>query len=175
MKHIIKACYVLLIIAVPGAMIVPSLTRSAGAQSCELVICKSAEGAGDTPFEVRFEVGGEVGKGVLIDQGLCILQTFDSPNTLTVAELPTPGWVLDDVLCPGLNGIEITNTNDGFVAECVSSSAATCTLINVEGTAEVNVPTLGEWGVIATAAGLGLIGVFFALKRLRAGRGSEQA
>ncbi len=175
MKHIIKACYVLLIIAVPGTMIVPSLTRSAGAQSCELVICKSAEGAGDTPFEVRFEVGGEVGKGVLVDQGLCILQTFDSPNTLTVAELPTPGWVLDDVLCPGINGIEITDTNDGFVAECVSSSAGHVHAGQREGTAEANVPTLGEWGVLVWPRASDCIGVFFALKRLRAGRGSEQA
>ena len=30
-----------------------------------------------------------------------------------------------------------------------------------------SVPTLSEWGMIAAAAGLGLIGVFFAVKRRR--------
>jgi hypothetical protein len=36
------------------------------------------------------------------------------------------------------------------------------------GNAGLNIPTLSEWGMIAAAGGLGLIGVFFALKKRRA-------
>lgn len=39
---------------------------------------------------------------------------------------------------------------------------------------ERNIPTLGEWGMIAAAAGLGLIGVFFAVKRRRTQAGIRQ-
>jgi hypothetical protein len=31
-----------------------------------------------------------------------------------------------------------------------------------------NIPTLSEWGMIAVAAGLALVGVFFAIRRKRA-------
>ena len=33
--------------------------------------------------------------------------------------------------------------------------------------AAANIPTLSEWGMIAAAGGLGMIGVFFAVKRKR--------
>jgi hypothetical protein len=33
--------------------------------------------------------------------------------------------------------------------------------------ADANIPTLSEWGMIAAAAGLGMIGVFFAVRRRR--------
>jgi hypothetical protein len=33
---------------------------------------------------------------------------------------------------------------------------------------ERNIPTLSEWGMISAAVGLGLIGVFFAIKRKKA-------
>jgi len=41
------------------------------------------------------------------------------------------------------------------------------------GNAERNIPTLSEWGMIAAAAGLMLVGVFFAVKRLRASKQSD--
>lgn len=42
-------------------------------------------------------------------------------------------------------------------------------LLNIRfGNAEQNIPTLSEWGMIAAAAGLMMVGVFFAVKRKRA-------
>ncbi|MGH7850349.1 MAG: hypothetical protein ACREOP_08635 [Thermodesulfobacteriota bacterium] len=41
------------------------------------------------------------------------------------------------------------------------------------GNAGLNIPTLSEWGMIAAAAGLMLVGVFFAVKRLRASKQSD--
>jgi hypothetical protein len=42
-------------------------------------------------------------------------------------------------------------------------------LLNIRfGNAERNIPTLSEWGMIAAAAGLMLVGVFFAVRRRRA-------
>ncbi len=37
-----------------------------------------------------------------------------------------------------------------------------------------NIPTLSEWGMIAAAAGLGLIGVFFAVRRGRYPNGLQE-
>ena len=135
MRRIIKACCVLLIIAVPGIMIVPSFARSASAQGCRLVICLEADGAGDAPFNIRIEDGGKTDKKALVDMGPCIQESFDPPNTLKVTESPMPGWVLDDVVCTDLKGIKITKTKDGFAAECASSGEGGCTLENEEGTA----------------------------------------
>ena len=46
---------------------------------------------------------------------------------------------------------------------------AFCQLDNIFAAgARAQIPTLSEWGIIAAAAGLGLVGVFFALKRRKA-------
>lgn len=42
-------------------------------------------------------------------------------------------------------------------------------LLNIRfGNAEQNIPTLSEWGMIAAAAGLGLVGVFFVVRKRKA-------
>jgi len=64
----------------------------------------------------------------------------------------------------------VTEIEDGFTFDCLNPQPeivqSECTFVN-ERTA-ANIPTLSEWGMIAAAAGLGLVGVFFAVKRLRA-------
>lgn len=71
---------------------------------------------------------------------------FDSNNNLTVVENPTPGFVLDSVVCEGAPGVQITNIPNGIVAECTTDEEGTCTFTNVPGVTGTIIPTLSEWG-----------------------------
>jgi len=149
-----------------GALLVPSLTESARAQQCIIQIAKVAEEGGDTlfPFEISVD-SGDPAFGSLPDGGTTKVP-FSSSAVVT--ELPLLRWALDDVVCQGDGGITFDITENGFTAQCVTGdfSTATCTFINVPAVA--NIPTLSEWGMISAAAGLVLIGVFFAVRRRRA-------
>jgi hypothetical protein len=57
----------------------------------------------------------------------------------------------------------------GFFVECLDPGEGIqgeCTFVNVRATE--NIPTLSEWGMIAAAVGLGLTGMWFAVRRRRA-------
>jgi hypothetical protein len=85
--------------------------------------------------------------------------------TAEIVEEPQEGWVLADVVCETENTI-VTEIENGVQIFCSpNGGGAACTFINQE---VGNIPTLSEWGMIAAAAGLGLIGVFFAVRRKRA-------
>ncbi|HSC35374.1 MAG TPA: IPTL-CTERM sorting domain-containing protein, partial [Thermodesulfobacteriota bacterium] len=86
-------------------------------------------------------------------------------STVTVTELPLDGWKLSDIECEnvGATGFEITE--NGFTATCDGGGFVTCTFFNVPAS---NIPALSEWGMIAAAGGLGLIGLFYAVRRKKA-------
>jgi hypothetical protein len=55
---------------------------------------------------------------------------------------------------------------DGWVEECQFPNQETfCTVTNIPTVS--NIPTMSEWGMIAAAAGMVLIGVFYAVRRKR--------
>lgn len=90
-------------------------------------------------------------------------------GTVSYTELPQEGWTLEDIRCVEGAGVDITKTEDSVTFECVQPSgqfsAAFCVFEN--GVSADKIPTLSEWGMITAAAGLGLIGVFFAVRRKR--------
>jgi hypothetical protein len=159
--------FVLLVVGIAG------IADSASAQECFLEICKEAEGAGDTGFTINFQEGGLISSVELFEEGDCFTYLFDTTSDLEVTETPTPGWTLVDVLCEGVVGIAIQDIADGIDADCVAPNTglATCTFVNAR--VATNVPTLSQWGMISAAVGLALIGVFFAVKRLRASKQSD--
>lgn len=132
---------------------------------CELTIKKVAPDGGDTEFTFEVSVdGGETFTDTLLDGG-----SAGGPfsSDVTVIELPLGGWALQNIDCEGDTGISFHISDDGFRAVCNSqASFATCTFFNERVVS--NIPTLSEWGMIAAAAGLGIVGVFFALKRRKA-------
>jgi hypothetical protein len=83
-----------------------------------------------------------------------------------VVEQVPPGWTLADVQCDQQPGVSVSFIENGAVISCDQSNEpiVECNFVNLITT---NVPTLSEWGMIAAAAGLGLIGVFFAVRRRR--------
>ena len=138
---------------------------SASAQECGIGIIKEAEGAGDTVFNFITEEDGHQGEFSLRD-GDATGGGFGP--AITIVELPTPGWHLDNVVCE-TEGLTITDIPGGVLVECTgpNGGSGSCTFINLPGTAS-NIPTLSEWGMIAAAVGLGLVGVFFAVRRRKA-------
>ncbi|MEW6144574.1 MAG: hypothetical protein AB1598_06095 [Thermodesulfobacteriota bacterium] len=149
--------------------VILGISGSASAQQCFLEICKFAEGAGETGFTINFDEGGQTFSVELFDGGDCFTESFGPSPDLEVTETPTPGWTLLDVVCQGSSDISFTSIPEGIDADCntTAEASATCTFVNGRGVA-ANVPTLSEWGMIAAAGGLVLIGVFFALRRRRA-------
>jgi hypothetical protein len=133
----------------------------ARAQQCGVGIGKTAEGAGDLEFHFTTHNPGGDGEFTLIDG-----QGTGGPFTdfIEIRELPTRGWVLSDVICDSTSAT-VTRIQDGVRIECdEQGGGAECNFINVPFTG-TNIPTLSEWGMIAAAAGLALVGVFFAVRR----------
>jgi len=162
-KHLLNACTVLLLLILAAAAAL-SFTATARAQTCGIGIGKSAVGAGDLEFQFVTENPSGDGEFTLIDG-----QGTGGPFTgfIVIRELPTDGWLLRDVECEG-EGVTFTRLHDGVRVVCDSADGGGgCTFINVPFIA-TNIPTLSEWGMIAAAAGLAMIGVFFAVRRRRA-------
>ena len=159
---------VLFVLTVSAFLFIPSPGDEARAQSCSIAICKSAEGAGDTPFIFDGERPGDIFNFELVANSLCILLGLDPTNDLSVTERATEGWVLADVDC-GVSGLEITPIRGGIFVECPApGGSGTCTFINAPESISIRpIPTLSEWGMFAAAAGLGLAGAFYAVRRRR--------
>ncbi len=144
------------------AMLVGSGEIAFGQGPCSVVVIK------DSPPEsidvlFPFEIDRDGNEPFLIDinGGDSYGDSFGSE--ITVTELPLADWDLVDIVCEstGATGFEITE--NGFRAGCDGGGSVTCTFRNVS--AFRNIPAVSEWGMIAAAAGLGLIGLFFALRR----------
>jgi hypothetical protein len=148
--------------------VICGFTGSASAQPpCAVEICKSAPGSGMQGFLIDFTDSGQTETVELFDGGDCITTLLNFNADVDITEQPTPGWTLDNVTCDPSSGISITDISGGIVALCTTEAetSTTCTFNNVPGSSVTNVPTLSEWGMIAAAAGLVLVGVFFAVRR----------
>jgi len=137
------------------------LTAGAGSaqegEGCDVIAFLSAPGAGDTIFTFT---------GVNSGGGDFAFQLIDGKASVEITFVPTDGWAFGGFECSTPGGLLVTNFDDGFSLECVdpNQGSAICT-INLVRLSSQNIPTLSEWGMIAAAAGLGLVGVLFAVRR----------
>ncbi len=161
----------------PGIAILVIITCSyiispgiAGAQppieDCVVGIIKLATPDDGTEFTFLSDEGGVVTEFNLIHQDE---QTIGFPRTvvLEVVEVVPDNWELVNIECNDNGNVNITIIENGIVAVCVGpEGSGSCVFENV--LRERPIPTLSEWGMIAAAAGLALVGVFFATRRKRA-------
>ena len=145
-------------------------TQISGAQpqrGCLVTLAKQAEGAGDLEFSFIAEASDGQGEIISLADGESLDGSISPGFSGTVLEQPVAGWTLADVVCEGDSGLLISHIENGISVECTEPTGdrTTCTFINVRQVS--NIPTLSEWGMIAAATGLGLIGVFFAVRRRR--------
>jgi hypothetical protein len=147
--------------------------NEAWGQGCSLEIVKLIQGNNEF---VEFTIDDGFSTNVIfLSDGDSFFTGFGPTADFTVTEIVPPGWRLEDVVCFN-DGVGITEIENGFVARCIEPNGGSveCVFVNVDPDA---IPTLSEWGMISAAAGLGLVGMFFVIrrKRLQASNGSEQA
>ena len=154
--------------AVTGVLFLTSGESRGQGNACALQVTKIAEGAPEGQiFEFQVEVEGNIGTAQL-PAGIAVPAIFGQGPPVTVTEIPTPGWTLADVICETTSGVTVTEIEGGAIFECLDPEGGfvgECTFVNVR---DVNIPTLSEWGMIAAAAGLVIVGVWFAVRRRRA-------
>jgi exosortase sorting signal-containing protein len=137
---------------------------SFGDCGCDVTIVKSALPADDTLFD--FSVDGNGGDFTLSDPSDTAEEiNIGEGDTLTIIEQLPLGWQLDDVVCDvTIGGIIPTVIDGGVSLECSSSSGvAGCTFFN--SLAPRPIPTQSEWGLLAMAGVLGIIGLLAIRRR----------
>ncbi len=93
----------------------------AGAQDCEIGICKSAEGSDNTDFHFTGTSPFGPLDFTLIGGGEDSCEFFSIPLTqsIVVFEDPIPGWALSDIDCANIVGVDILFPVDGVRLTCV--------------------------------------------------------
>jgi hypothetical protein len=141
------------------------LADSANAQSCFVNFCNVTIQGEGTVFNYTRDFSGGNTDSFSLENGECT-EIFKL-GAEVVTQDPEDGFILADVECDTTSGIQVTEVENGVALDCVTQSAeGTCTFINRP--VEANIPTLSQWGMIAAVIGLGLIAVFFAIRRKRA-------
>lgn len=135
-----------------------------GQGACGIIVIKEAPGGSGVLFPFEVTRDGDEPFFVDIDGGDSDENSFNS--SVTITELPLEGWTLSDIECEseGATGFEITD--NGFTAGCDGGGLVTCTFFNVQ--TKRPIPTLSEWGMIAMAGVLGIIGLIVAARRRKA-------
>jgi len=155
--------------------LVPSFSETAVAQPppCNVEICKIApqlpppQSEDDLVFFDFTEIrAGSVTDFTLAANERCTGGSYDVGQSALILENIPDGWILADVDCTSSDGISTAFLPDGVQIQCLSQGFISCTFTNVQQIS--NIPTLSEWGMIAAAAGLALVGVFFAVRRRKA-------
>lgn len=155
-----------IVFVLTGFMMLAGFGDSALAQRlCGISFGPVAPGGGNTEFTFEFTWDGGESSTYPLSDG----ESFAGPfvSTVTVTQLPLPGWTLANIDCEGDDGILFDITDNGFTAECDTGDfpMGHCTFFNERTVA--NIPTLSEWGMIAMAGILGVVG-FMVMRRKRA-------
>jgi hypothetical protein len=152
------------IFAVPIALLFSA--GDSHAQGCLITVEKVAPGAEGQEFQFNGVVeDGAVFAFFVTAGGTASGSASTLPTVIT--EVPVSGWRFGGIECLPGGGVQILEVlEDGWVEQCVNAQAETfCTVTNVR---EANIPTLSQWGMISAAAGLVLVGMWFAIRRKRA-------
>lgn len=155
-----------------GLLFVPALNDTAHAQ-CGVRICKVAPQlpvpeSVDDFFYFPFTVsqGGQSSPAQAPANALCPGIGPFTGNNFEVVEDPFQGWTLDSVVCTESPEVRVTFIENGVSLDCLGDEIIDCTFTNFRSTSPI--PALSEWGMVAAAGGLALVGVFFAARRRRA-------
>lgn len=154
-------------------MVLAVFPRQASAQKgCSIEVQKDAFPPVDMNFDFAVDSNFDPPFEFSIPAGTHSNVFFIPGEIDTISEIVPEGWELVDVTCdtsdPGF--IVTVDEKKNVIANCLSDGFSLCTFTN---RGPANVPALSEWGMIAAAAGLGMIGVFFAVRRLRASKQSD--
>ncbi|MCI0480532.1 MAG: hypothetical protein L0213_02965 [Candidatus Dadabacteria bacterium] len=135
--------------------------------ACSLEIAKDTSETGrPTGFTILVDPSGGDEFELLVADGQPDGFGLHFGESAIVTEIVPEGWRLVDVSCESGPGVSIIiDEENNVLINCLTVGEGLCTFTNVQ---TENIPTLGEWGMIAAAAGLVLVGVWFVLRRRRA-------
>lgn len=155
-KNILGAFLFISVITL-GAMVVNPITVYAGSNGvgCEVDIVLDAQPIDDTEFTFNPMPGDEF---VLVETGERF-KTIIVPQggSLQVTEVVPEDWTLVEIDCGSRGLLDIVLIENGIFLESCEDGEAVCNFVNE---LEVRpIPTLSQWGLIATAAVLGIVGV----------------
>lgn len=157
---------VLFIVLVTGIMALAAERGYSQPSQCRIVITKATEPfSTDEEFEFVSEVNGIETQFTVVSDSQETAAFIDEGESVTVTELPREGWVLEEATCFFLDGASAVEIENGVRVLCTQGgefNGANCIFRN---RLIPEIPTLSEWGMISAAAGLALIGVFFAVRR----------
>lgn len=153
------------IFSIAAVFIFAGLTSDSHAQSCVVEVIKNAEPADNTEFNFSYTTAGFTEEFQLSDPGDNSLN-IPLGEEATITEVLPPGWALASIECEANAGIINFSVSGSTVTVTCSPQGieqGTCVFNNVIATR--NVPTLSEWGLIAMASILGIVGFIVARKR----------
>ena len=151
-----------------GSLVLSTDQVRAGFSPCEIGIVKIAIPADNTPF--NFSVPELIPDNFVLndpDNDSTMFSLTDKNRTANVTENVPPGWILDDIVCESRDSVTISEISNGISFSCSGGGGgaphATCTFFNVK-VVTSPIPTLSEWGLVAMAGILGLVG-FMVIRR----------
>ncbi len=165
MRKIPNILYVFLFVSVfaIGSFIVESQSAFAGkgVQGCEVEVVLNAIPEGDTEFTFISTPGDEF---TLVETGEWFKILFvPIGGSLQVTEIVPEGWTLVDVSCESRGSEGFILIENGFFLESCVGDLLVCNFVNA---LEVRpIPALSQWGIIAAAVVLGIVGIVFYSRR----------
>ncbi len=139
--------------------------------ACFIGIEKVADPADDTPFDFSAP-GSNNPNFALMDPSNDIgIVGLNPGQVVPLTEAVPAGWSLDEIVCEDVSGVNISDIPNGKSFECIATSGgvAICTFFNSmeepPPPPPAQVPTLSEWGLIAMAGILGIVGFIMVIRR----------
>jgi hypothetical protein len=132
--------------------------------ACSLDVAKvSGEIGRPTGFTILVDPSGGDEFELFVAEGASDSFGLHFGESAVVSEVVPDGWRLVDVFCETTPGLSvIVDEENNVLVTCLTAGTGFCTFTNVQ---TENIPALSEWGMISVAIGLGLVGVFFAVRR----------
>lgn len=164
MSGLIKAAVCVCVLSVVALAVTPRPAQAQG--GCSIAVQKDVLTPVDLDFTFAVDSSTDGQSEFSIPAGTHSNVFFVQGETDIISEIVPEGWELIDVTCEteGTGFDVVVDGNKIVTAHCVTEGFSLCTFTN---RGPSNVPTLSEWGMIAAAAGLAMIGVFFAVRRRR--------
>ena len=163
-RRLISFVLITFLVGLGSLMLSTGQVRAGDIQvTCNIEIVKEASPADDTEFDFPV-TGGPIGF-ILMDPDHPAVQFGIGLGEITITETVPQGWQLD--------GIECSVNNDNLVVYSVNGATVTIDCLDSVGIIEcvftntqrvASVPTLSQWGLIATAGILGIVG-FMVIRR----------
>ena len=157
---------VLLLVIIVSSFLVLSTIRSYSQSDCLIRIVKEVTTAKNVEFEFNQVLNG-IESPLSVTSNTIPVDVFISKgDNITITEVAQEDWELADIQCTASPNMTFTKLENGFQAGCLVSgtdSGVVCTFLNRP--SPDNIPILSQWGFIALAVALGIIGVVVFRKR----------